>query len=125
MIHTRIDKPLELRRDLLEAAIDSTEILKSYQKLKQLDEDRKGLKIEAKTLLKELSGTTLNFEKLLPGLPEDFLKVEEENSPIVLDISKDINFGREFKSKGMAPQNRLDKEIEEIRRKIASLRHRI
>lgn len=128
MIHTRIDKPLELRRDLLEAAIDSTEILKSYQKMKQFEEVRKGLRIEAKTLFKELGTATFSFEKMMPELPADFIEknFDKESKPKVVELSDDLPLRRkEYVPEVLRTEDRLDNEINEIRKKIASLRHRI
>ncbi len=126
MIHTRIDKPLALRKELLEAAIDSTDILKSYEKFKQFEADRRGLKVEMKTLLGELQTTTLQFEQLLPAIPAEFLQEEKKLVPAPTMKVQQVIPGQKFvKQKQVLPRQGLDDEILEIRKKLLALRQRV
>lgn len=110
MIHTRLDTPLNLRKDLLEAAIDTAESLKNYDKLKDLEERRKIFSSKTFSLVKEFSQDIEELENFLPPLQRQQEEVKEE-----LPKRVPTNPYR------LTQKKKLESDIEEIRNRLASL----
>ena len=62
-IHTRIDNPLELRKDILEAAIEATEMIRANDRILELDKDRQIFKKEIAGMMTDLRASVTKLEK--------------------------------------------------------------
>ena len=108
-IHTLLHNPLEFRKEVLEAALDAAEGMKSLSLMQQYDTD--GL-----TLRKQLKITTqnlqLSFKKLqqtLPDVPSEFQKAQTQKAQVT---SPQI----------VSPyQQKLYQDIDDIRKKLKEL----
>ena len=71
-IHTRIDNPLELRKKILESAIDSTEVMRSAENILRFDEDSRMFRKELKEFMLKLTKETDTLLRVLPPVPKEF-----------------------------------------------------
>ena len=69
-IHARLREPLELRRDVLECAVISTNAIGSAEELKLLNREKKKLRVQMNHALSDLKKSFKDFQKKLPKLPE-------------------------------------------------------
>ncbi len=113
----RVEAPLILREEILHSAIDATNILKSYEKYGLLRDKKITLMKRIRTLMKKIE--------------KEFKLIREKQLPQIEEIEKSIemNGKKEIKKKKIhqikktpIEKTALDKEIEEIRAKLNSLR---
>ncbi len=116
-MHTVIEDPLQLRKQLLESALCSAEALKNVEMMKTMSDDmivfRKQLKMMAKTLRASVG----KFQQCLPDLPPEFKEQQREEQPVVE--------GREpVQERPMLlldDQDTFKKDLESLRDRIRSL----
>ncbi|MEK6812551.1 MAG: hypothetical protein AABX86_00345 [Nanoarchaeota archaeon] len=117
-IHTMIERPIEIRKAILEAAVKSTEILRQEEVLKDMRDHKEELKREIGLSLARLKRSVLGIKKALPPLPKD-LDVPHPVKPIeVKEVKK-----REEETEKFAATSRqkMDAEIAALRERIARL----
>ena len=71
-IHTQIDNPLLLRKQMLEAALVATETLRLRDNMKGFGEEKKIFRTQLKEMLKDMRKEMGAFTKIIPRLPEEF-----------------------------------------------------
>ncbi len=144
-VHARISDPLELRSDVLECAVISTDAIRSSENLKELSREKKKLKTQIKRSLVDLKKRVKLLEKSLPKVPRDekvHAKREEMRALMAAERTEDL--GGEIKEvaqvkeeldriKGKHPKilrkkavaleerERLRRELEGIRKRISGL----
>ena len=106
-IHTRVDRPIEIRRDILEAAVDISEILKSYDKIKSLNESKRIFVAQLQAAFKGVAKELGLFVKGLPGLPQEFLGGKADWTKMSSVDGK---------------KKKLESEIEEIRTRLDKIK---
>jgi hypothetical protein len=114
--YVKVDQPHPLRRDILETAIESAELLKNWEGYQKLKEDKvetfKKLVEIMKKVEKEISSLKRNIPKM------DDIDVEEEK-PVkpkkVEEVLTESSVKKEYRSD-------LDKEIDEIHSKLKNLK---
>ncbi|MCD4759851.1 hypothetical protein K8R33_03110 [archaeon] len=106
-IYVKIENALSVRKQILEAAIEASSLLKRLESYKLLREMKlqqiKDLKKLMNKIDKEFSGFTRDLPKI--KLEEEIEELQEEEKPV--------------KAKGLSE---IDIELEEIKRKLAQLR---
>ncbi len=111
-IHTRVDRPLELRKHLLESAIDASDMLKSCDRMKQLVSDKDLFTNQIKELLKQLAQEADRLHGALPPVPEDLFKNQKKQgvqSPSVKNVQRDAYLNE---------REKLERDLEEIKRRM-------
>lgn len=116
-IHTRIEQPISIRKDLLEGAIDGVEILKTIENVKKIHYEKEILRKKLKIVLDKLKILDNRLAKNIPRLPSEKKKVEPEE---VMEKPIKEKF-RPKKEVKMPHQNRMSSELDILRRKIESL----
>jgi hypothetical protein len=113
----RVEAPLVLREEVLHSAIDATNVLKSYERYGLLRDKKITLMKKIKTLMKKI-------EKEFKVIRENHLpRIEEVEKSIEMNATKEIKKKKLHQiKKTPIEKTALDKEIEEIRKKLNSLR---
>jgi len=110
-VHARISDPLDLRRDILECAIFSTDAIRSSGNLKELSKEKKKLRNQMKYKLNDLTRTMKSFEKRMPRLPDsEKLHAHREEMRELLNEERNEDLGGEVKS-----VEQVKKEVERIK----------
>ena len=113
-IHVKINEPTELRRNILEAAIESAESLKIYEKTKAIRRNKKTQEKELKAIMKELKLAIDLLDKNLPWAGTEEIKPK----PKILKPKKIEEPRQIIKPE---PKSRLEMDLEEIKRKLSRL----
>lgn len=118
-VHTRIDQPITIRKDLLECAIDCAEILRSIENVKKIHNERELEKKKLKVVMDKLRVLNSRFHKDLPQLPRE--KPVKEEVIELEPIRHEPKPKRQPKPRSMSPEERANRELEALRHKIESL----
>jgi len=112
-LHIRIDEPVELRKGILESAIDVAESLKLYEGVKAIKRNKNLYKKALKTRVKELRTAVERLEKNLPKVSTDEPKQKQAVGPKESEPTKRIRL--------VGPKSKLETDLEEIRAKLNKL----
>lgn len=113
-IHTMIERPNEIRRALLEGAINATQILKIYEDLKEFEDQKEDLKKQIQLNLTRMTRYSTTLKKGLPDLPKD-LEAKKPVKPIPMPK-------QEEQRADVSPRDKIDRDLREIRSRIHRLR---
>lgn len=118
-IHRRINSPISLRKDVLSAAINLTEILRAYEEIKKLREH----KVQYLTKLKKI---TNQIKKEINKIKIDEAPLKEYGIKLEKPKIKLNTFPKKFTPKVTKPEpvthaDKLDDEIEALKRKLATI----
>src|SRR3989344_68070 len=106
-IHTMIERPVEIRRALLEAAIKSTEVLKTYESLQDVRDQKEEVKKQVRLNLIRLRRLIVGVKKSLPALPKD-LDMPHPIKPIELKQKPETNVPEKVQ---VTSRQKIDKVI--------------
>ncbi len=109
-VYTPIDKPLSLRKEVLEASLDSITLIKHYEHIKGIKNEKIKIMNELRDHLKE---THLSLGHLRRQLPVHHVK---ENKPKKVIKKQKIEIKK--KPVKIAHVSHLDQELDEIRDKL-------
>lgn len=116
LIHARINRPVLVRKTLLECAILATSILKGYQTIKKIRFQKNRLKAELKN---NLQISKLLLDKLeqseLPRTPELIKEKPKESKELKKEITEEV------KRRKLQENLEIDTELESLQRKLRSL----
>ncbi len=121
-IHTRIDHPLDLRKKVLESAIDVTDIMKYLDEMGRISEDSGIFRKELKGFMLKLTAETNTLLKVLPPLPQEFVQKDVEKEIQKPKILERAAADKPRYSEYMGERDRLERELENIRRRMSSIR---
>lgn len=116
-IHTRIDQPITMRKDLLECAIDCAEILRSVENVKKIHDERELVKKKLKIVMGKMSVLNSRLYRDLPRVQREKAIAEEQKIPEF----KPAPQPRPKKPRIISHEDKANKELEALRRKIESL----
>ncbi len=120
-IHTLIEDPLQLRKQILESALDSTEALKCSDAVKGFERDMIVFRRELRMMMKHLRGSVIKLEQVLPPLPKEFY--EKDLSPLLFKKEDDERASpRVHPEFFISQREQLERDLDEIRSKVRSLR---
>ena len=119
-VHTRIDQPITIRKDLLECAIDCAEILRSGENVKRIHSEREIVKKKLNVVIDKIRVLNSRFHKELPQLPKE-KKVEVKEEMEYAPVRPEPKLKRQSKPRSMSPEERANRELEALRHKIESL----
>jgi len=110
-VHAKIDEPLELRKEIMECAVISTDAINSEDNLKELNKQKKKLKTQLKNNLADLKKSIKQFEKLLPAIPqEEKMRAKREELRILMQNEMAEEMGGQIK-----PVNQIKRELDKIK----------
>lgn len=126
-IHARLDNPLELRRDILECAVISTDAVRCGENIRELEREKKKLNTQLKKNLNELKKMISNTEKDLPKLPkEENMRARKEDMRMIMqeDISEELGEVKPFEEIRKNIENISKKDLKKLKKKAASIEER-
>ncbi|MDO8556814.1 MAG: hypothetical protein Q7R96_06620 [Nanoarchaeota archaeon] len=115
-VHTMIERPVEIRRALLEAAIKSTEVLKTYESMQDVRDQKEEVKKQIRLNLVRLKRLVLGVKKSLPVLPKD-LDMPHPVKPIELKQKPEVVPAKV----NVSSRDRLDRDIKALQERIQKL----
>jgi light-regulated signal transduction histidine kinase (bacteriophytochrome) len=116
-IHTRIENGLELRKEILETALRTTELIQRFKDYKDYNSEKKKLITKFKKDVKELKEVVNNLE--LKDLPKEYTR--ELSIPEIKKIIKPSReITREILEKPII-KSEIERELDILRNKISSL----
>ena len=121
-IHTKLPDPLQLRKDILESALESGKAVQSAQALKAIDLDMVTFRKELKTMMKVLKSAASKLNQSLPPLPPEF----KEEKPVTVKTASlpgPVPPIRRMPATYAPERNTFKDDLEEIRQKIKALEH--
>jgi gas vesicle protein len=95
-VHTQLEQPKELRKLVLDTALETAEAGKKLNALTTVQKQKTQLKTKIRTTLKELQKQLETFKKSIPPLPTEFIEKQtqinkRQKEPIVPHhLTKDI-----------------------------------
>ena len=112
-VHARISDPLDLRKDILESAIVSTDALGYAERLNEFAREKKKLRTQMKNSLNDLKKRVKIFDKKLPKLPEEErLHAHKQEMGELLQEQMKEEMGGEVKN------------VEQVRKEIERIKNR-
>ena len=112
-IHTRIDAPLEIRKSLLESAIDAGDMIKGFDKVRQIAGDKDNYTGQLRELIHQLVDTAQHLHDALPPLPNEFAAKQGEKQQNKLRENAQDHEENE--------REKLEKELGDIRKRMANV----
>lgn len=119
-MHTVIEDPLQLRKEILESALESTKALQSTEALKSMGSDMAMFRKELKMMVKTLKSSANALHQVLPALPPEFHEKRGEELKRGLERPVPSEQGSEQPSLSLA-RSTWERDLEEIRQKIKTL----
>jgi|TARA_Y100000310_G_C20371534_1_gene663740 hypothetical protein len=120
-VHVRIIKPLELRKDVLETAIVSTDAIKSSSNLTEILKQKKRIRTQMVNLIKNIKKDIKRFEKKLPTIPEKHqAHAKRDTLHKLMEEERTLDLGGEVKS-----VEKVKEEIDRIKGKKTISRKRL
>jgi len=113
-IHARLDEPINLRKGILESAIFATEGLKAINDFVKFNNDNNLFMNHFKESVKQLKSEIDKLTNILPPLPDEFRKIE-------LKPRRPFEIKQQKTTESLDQRTKFDKELEEIRAKMARL----
>jgi len=112
-VHARLDKPLSLRKDILECALRSADALQSVEHLQEYAREKKELKTQLKKQMGELKKMINAFDKDLPTVPK------ESNMVAKRDEIRSLMLQETMQEMGGAikPVQQVKEELEKLKKR--------
>ena len=118
-IHTRIDQPITVRKDLLECAIDCAEVLRSVENVKKIHSEKELVKKKLGVVMDKIRALDSRLRKDLPVLPREKKTTVSVEEPVVKVTA--VKAAPKPRVKHTSEEDRTNKELETLRKKIESL----
>jgi hypothetical protein len=125
IMHVGIEEPREKRKEVLNCAIDTLEILKRYERFKKLRKEKDYAKNELKTIVKDIKTLFKEIQELMPHVefPKEH-KVEQEKPIVVVPrpqpkIEHVVMKRPEIKKDTV--REKIERDIQDLRDKVARL----
>jgi len=116
--YVKLDGSLPLRKDILEGAIESAELLKAWENYHKFKSDKMAVYKVLSSLLDKVDKEVVALKRHIPRMSEiDLPEIKEKKvveKPKMVEEQKPKQLEKEFKSK-------LDKEIYDIHEKLRKL----
>mgnify|MGYP001607475821 CR=1 FL=1 len=123
-IHTLIQDPLQLRKHILESALDSTQAMKSVETVKSMEQDSTVFRKELRLMMKTLKSSIQKLQTALPPLPAEFNTPTRESEPERKEIStiKERLPVREKQTMTLFAREHVREDLDDIKERISSLK---
>lgn len=119
-VHTKLDEPLNFRKEVLNTALSTAEVLKSLECLDKIEEEKISVRERLQKSLKELGSGIDKFKKSIPPLPREFIKKQETVRKRSLQIKGSAK--KPFVSEmSEEEKTQAERDIDEIRKRLAKL----
>lgn len=122
-IHTKIEQPISIRKDLLEGAIDSVEVLKTIENFRKIQHEKDIIRRKLKIVLDKLKVLDKRLLKNMPGLPRERKPRREFEEPIPRKAKKTLKKSKKATQKPKVNrfENKMSSELDALRHKIEDL----
>ena len=125
VMHVQIEGPIDLRKQILNTAISSAEILKHYEVIREIKHRKKQYQEKLNDVLAEINELKAVLEDSLPEVKDLEHKKPKYTAPMTpLPKPKEEKQKlekRSFKKQRSPHRSPLEKEIESMRRKLELL----
>lgn len=124
-IHTLIQDPLQLRKHLLESALDSTQAMKSVETVKSMESDSTIFRKELRLMMKTLKSSVQKLQTSLPPLPAEFTASLREVEPERKEIStlkERLSVRERQPMTTLFAREHAREELDDIKERISSLK---
>lgn len=118
-VHIQIEDPLALRKQILNTAINTAEILKHNEAIKEIHHRKRQYQKRLKDVFSEIEELKNNLERDLPKIREEKEQPPPEYKPQPVTAKREIK--AKVKKQRTPHKAPLDREIDNIRRKLESL----
>ncbi len=115
VVHVRVESPLIMRKNILNCALDSARLLKTYSEIKDLKRTKDDILIDLTEVNSELRGLMKYLERKLPELPHEGHIEEKQEikvSPVKINIKNKVETNE---------IDQLKAELEQIEKKLKNL----
>lgn len=125
-VHVRLDMPIDKRREVLQVTIDTMRLMKDYENLLRIRQEKDLKYAEFRKIVSSINKMVKELRvKELPLDSEDMKHVKKVKSqsvmaPVVKKVEKVLK-GKEKKKEEEVKKPVLDRQIEELQRKLQSL----
>ena len=119
-MYVSIGNPVFFRKEILENAIDATEMLKDYERFKSVRERKTKKLQELRGLLDDMKKTNKDLLNSLPQLPEEKPREERVVPKQKVEVLKEVKIEPPKIPMSREEQD-LTRELLEIQRKLKSL----
>ncbi len=121
VVHVRIENPISKRKELLSSTITIVELLKRYERIKQIQKEKAETRALFKTKIRSLNRLSkLIGLKDMPLQTEEIKKVKSVKGEKVFKPVKKVKVKKVVK-KELTGNEKLDVQLDELRRKLESL----
>ncbi len=122
-MHVGIIDPNAKRKQILESAILTIQLLKGFERIKDIRKERDKVKSEFKSKLKEINTLAKEFNSLIPKVKLPEADVKKALHEKVAETKEKLPFKRirTEKYRKSANLDKLDKDIDFLRKKLESL----
>ncbi|MBI2672808.1 hypothetical protein HYX19_00970 [Candidatus Woesearchaeota archaeon] len=123
LMHVGIIDPNVKRKQILENAILIIQLLKGFEKIKDIRKEKDKVKSEFKSKLKEINKLAKEFNFLIPKVKLPEIDVKKELHEKVAETKEKLPLKRIKTEKHARSANldKLDKDIDFLRKKLESL----
>ena len=120
-VHVRLDLPIEKRRAVLQAAIDIMQLMKRYEGLVRISQEKEQEYAEFRKILSSINRMVKEVRvKELPLDTEDMKHVKKvKNQSVMRPVVRKVENILSKKHEERKPA--LDRQIEELQRKLQSI----
>lgn len=126
-VHVRIDMPIDKRRTILQATIDTMQLMKRYENLLRLRHEKDQEYAEFRKILSQIN--RMAKELRVKELPLDTeamrhipkMKKQSVMAPVVKKVEKVLKVKEEKKKKLEERKPLIDRQIEDLQRKLQRL----
>lgn len=122
LTYTQIQEPLNVRRSVLEAALYSAEILKSYENLKKIHAEKDAYKRKLKTIINNIKILNNRITEELPELPQEEKPTPFKKPAPIKPPKIEIKIPIKKKEIQPAVKSQLDLELADIKSKLEELK---
>jgi len=126
VMHVQVEGPIDLRKQVLNTAINSAEILNHYEVLREIKHRKKQYQQKLREVLKELNELKAKLDSDLPEVKDFDHKKTKYIAPMTPLPKPKKEEKQKLEKKAVKKQrsphkNPLEREIESMRRKLESL----
>ncbi|MBI2109595.1 hypothetical protein HYT58_00280 [Candidatus Woesearchaeota archaeon] len=116
VVHVRLETPVHIRREILESAIETAEILKSMDRVMQFQQQKLRYWERLRTSINKIRTTN---NQLFTSMPQISLPKPKKSPEIKILKPSELIKPKPQKEK---KENPLSKELDDIRRKLENLK---
>lgn len=122
IMHVAIEQPVEKRREVLSSAIDTIQMMKNYERLKQMQKEKDVYRKEFKNIIKEVSILVKELKEKLPKVEEKIQQIKKgPEQKAIAPAPKKPKEEKKVIEVHRRPDDKFEAEMKLLREKITKL----